>query len=210
MSIDVLGISQQLRHDTQNRNCKLERIMHDAIIVLGYSTEIEHPIFRARVEKAASLYQQAMAGQIIMSGCCSVKLENQPKTTEAAAMMHYAVELGVPAPVILLEEESVDTLGNFYYCKTQLLEPCSWYHVGIVSTPWHVWRSEYLANKVLGPDYDITLYASEQPAGWTPADEEKSESYNREMLALHQLQLGEIQDGDHEAVAALLGKKPPP
>jgi len=183
--------------------------MHDVLIVLGYNNDLDNPVFKARVEKATSLYLQAMAGQVIMSGCCSDKLERQPKITEAVAMFNYATDIGVPAPSILLEEESVDTLGNLYYCKTKFLEPCSWHHVGIVSTPWHAWRAEYLATKVFGPDYEITCYGSDQPEGWSEADIEKSESYNRQMMLTHEQQLGGIADGDHQALVPLLGIKPP-
>lgn len=182
--------------------------MHDVLIVLGYCNDPDDPVFRARVDKAVSLHRDGMAPQIIMSGSCSDKLDIQPKLTEAAAMADYAIEQGVPASAILLEEESVDTLGNFYFTKTRLLEACSWYHVGFVSTPWHTFRSNYLAKMVLGPDYDITGYESAIPAGWTDEDNNRSETYNREMLEKAQAQLAKINPGDHEAIASYLGTPP--
>lgn len=183
--------------------------MQDTIIVLGYSTNIDDPVFRARVDKAVKLYEQGEAPQIIMSGCCSMKLSKQPLVTEAACMRDYAVEKGVPASAILLEEESVDTLGNFYFSKLKFLEPCSWYHVGIVSTPWHVWRSRWLAEQILGPDYSVTFYASEDPVGWDAHEVKRSELRNRTLLAETQEQLAAMQPGDHEAVVPFLGKLPP-
>lgn len=183
--------------------------MQDAIIVLGYSTNIDDPVFRARVDKAAELYHQGETQQIIMSGCCSMKLDKRPPVTEAACMRDYAMDKDVPASAILLEEESVDTLGNFYFSKVRLLEPCSWYHVGIVSTPWHTWRSRWLAEQILGPDYEVSFYPSENPAGWDEHEIKRSELRNRTLLAETQEQLGGMTPGDHEAVVPFLGKMPP-
>ena len=182
--------------------------MHDALIVLGYSNDTSHPVVRARVEHAVKLYQQGLAGQVIMSGCCSEKLDIRPKTTEAAAMADYAIDLGLPPSVILLEEESVDTLGNFCFTRKEYLEPCSWYHVGFVSTPWHTYRSEYLAEVVLGPEFEITGYASDHPAGWQQSDIDSSEQYNRELLEKTRHQLTGITPGDLPGIEPYLGVSP--
>lgn len=184
--------------------------MQDVILVLGYSTNPDDPVFRARVEKAAELYEAGAAPQIIMSGCCSVKLPKRPPVTEAACMRDYAVELGVPLSAILLEEESVDTLGNFYFSKIRFLMPCSWFHVGVVSTPWHAWRSEWLAEQILGPDFTVTFYPTATPAGWGEHDAKKSELRNRTLLAETQEMLKSMTPGDHQAVVPFLGKLPPP
>lgn len=184
--------------------------MQDVILVLGYSTRTDDPVFRARVDKAVALYKAGEAPQIIMSGCCSMKLAHRPDITEAAAMRDYALARDVPRGAILLEEESVDTLGNFYFSKVHFLEPCSWYHVAVVSTPWHVWRSEWLARQILGPDYDVTFHGSEIPDGWGEAESKKSELRNRTLLAETQAQLAGMAPGDHEAVVPFLGKMPPP
>lgn len=183
--------------------------MQDVILVLGYSTNTDDPVFRARVDKAAELYLAGEAPQIIMSGCCSMKLDKRPPLTEAACMRGYAMDKDVPLSAILLEEESVDTLGNFYFSKTRFLQVCSWFHVGIVSTPWHAWRSEWLAEQILGPEYTVTMYPSATPAGWGDQDIKKSELRNRTLLAETQEQLKGISPGDHEAVVRFLGKMPP-
>ncbi|HKI75315.1 MAG TPA: YdcF family protein [Pseudomonadales bacterium] len=183
--------------------------MHDVVIVLGYSTNPEDPVFRARVDTAVTLYEQGEAPQIIMSGCCSMKLAHRPAVTEAACMRDYAIDKGIPRGAILLEEESVDTLGNFYFSKIRFLEPCSWYHVGIVSTPWHVWRSKWLAEQILGPEFAVTFYPSETPEGWDEQQVRKSELRNRTLLAETREQLKGMQPGDHEAVVPFLGKLPP-
>jgi len=183
--------------------------MQDVLLVLGYCTDPDDPVFQVRVNRAVALYEQGEAQQIIMSGCCSVKLEKRPRVTEAECMRDYAVDKGVPLGAILLEEESVDTLGNFYFSKLRILEPCSWYHVGVVSTPWHVWRSQWLAPMIFGPDYSITYYPSEHPAGWDEQTIRKSELRNRTLLAETREQLKDMQPGDHDAVLPYLGKMPP-
>ncbi len=100
-------------------------MMHDVLLVLGYSTDPNDPVFRARVDKAIQLYNAGAAPQVIMSGCCSDKLDIRPKRSEAASMREYALENDLPLSVILLEEDSVDTLGNFYFSKLNYLLPCS-------------------------------------------------------------------------------------
>ncbi|MBD3647822.1 MAG: YdcF family protein [Pseudomonadales bacterium] len=183
--------------------------MEDVLLVLGYSTVPGDPVFKARVDKAVALYHEGIAPQIIMSGCCSVKLPKKPEVTEAQCMMDYAVDQGVPPEAILLEEESVDTLGNFYFSKVRFLLPCSWYHIGVVSTPWHAWRSEWLAEQVLGPDFSITSYPSPQPDGWDEKAIKRSELSNRTLLAETMELLKGIEPGDHEEIGRFLGKKPP-
>ena len=182
--------------------------MHDVLLVLGYNTNPEDPVFRSRLDKVVELHNKGLAPQIIMSGCCSDKLDIRPKQTEASCMRDYAIDSGIPPSVIMLEEDSVDTLGNFYYTKKNILLACNWFNVGIVSTPWHVFRSEWLAELVLGPDFDITGYASENPIGWGDDKIRTSETYNRDLLDITRTQLAGITPGDHEAVAPFLGMAP--
>jgi len=182
--------------------------MHDVLLVLGYSTNPEDPVFQSRVDKVVELHNKGFAPQIIMSGCCSDKLDIKPKQTEAACMRDYAIDSGISPSVIMLEEESVDTLGNFYYTKKNILLACNWFNIGIVSTPWHVFRSEWLAEIVLGPDFEVTGYASENPAGWSDQKIRTSETYNRELLDKTRSELTGITPGDHEAIAPFLGSAP--
>lgn len=182
--------------------------MHDVLIVLGYSTDPDDTVVKSRVAKAVELYQQSLAPQVIMSGCCSDKLDIRPATSEAAVMRDQAIDLGIPSSAILLEEESVDTLGNFYYCRQRYLEPCSWYNVGFVSTPWHSVRAAYLASMVLGPDYEVTAYASDHPRHWQDTDIAESERYNQALLSRARQQLGKLTPGDLEAIADHLGTAP--
>jgi uncharacterized SAM-binding protein YcdF (DUF218 family) len=182
--------------------------MHDVLIVLGYSIDSSDPVFQARVNKAVELYHAGAAPQVIMSGCCSDKLDIKPRTTEAAAMRDFAIEQGLPASVVMLEEQSVDTLGNFYFSKINILESCSWYNIGFVSTPWHTYRSEWLAAQILGPDYDITGYASDEPAGWTETEKTTSQHYNERLLHETKALLSHIEPGDHQAIHEFLGTTP--
>ena len=182
--------------------------MHDVLLVLGYNTNPDDPVFQSRVGKAVELHNEGLAPQVIMSGCCSDKLDIKPKQTEAACMRNYAIDLGLPPSVIMLEEESVDTLGNFYYTKKNILLACNWCNIGVVSTPWHVFRSEWLAELVLGPEFEVTCYASANPDGWDEDKIQSSETYNRELLEKTQAELAGITPGDHESIAPFLGTAP--
>lgn len=182
--------------------------MHDVLIVLGYNTIQDDPVFQSRVNKAVELHNKGVAPQIIMSGCCSDKLDIKPKQSEAACMRDYAIDSGIASSVIMLEEESVDTLGNFYFTKKNILLACNWFNVGIVSTPWHVFRSEWLAEQVLGPEFEVTGYPSENPEGWGEKNIQTSEEYNRKLLDITQTQLAGVTPGDHESVFQFLGTAP--
>lgn len=71
-------------------------------------------------------------------------------------MHDYAVSLGAPSNHIILEEDSLDTLGNAYFSKTAVLERRDWHRIIVVSSPDHMVRTRYIFDRVLGPGYIIS------------------------------------------------------
>jgi uncharacterized SAM-binding protein YcdF (DUF218 family) len=87
-----------------------------AIVVLGAAqyNGRPSPVFRARLEHAVSLYLEGYAPLLVVTGG---KAEGD-RTTEGAAARLFAIEHGVPARAILVEDrgrttlESLQTVGR--------------------------------------------------------------------------------------------------
>ncbi|MFH1212445.1 MAG: YdcF family protein, partial [Candidatus Woesearchaeota archaeon] len=132
--------------------------MKNAIIVLAGGIEKDGslpPMTKYRVEKGVELYKQGVASKIILSGSWSFLYDFTPARTEAEAMQEYAVSLGVKKDDIILEADSKDTLGEAYFLKVKFLEPRRWFDIAVVTSEFHLQRTRYLFNKVLGKNFDI-------------------------------------------------------
>lgn len=137
--------------------------MVDAIVVLGRGILPDGTLpvpAQARVGKGIELYRRGVAPRIIMSGRWTFLEPPHWPRTEAAAMKELAVDEGVPAGAVLIEDQSVDTLGNAYFTKRKFLEPNDWRKVVIVSSPEHMPRVELIFRHVLGPSYRPEFEAS--------------------------------------------------
>ena len=82
----------------------------DVIVVLGAAqyNGVPSPIYRARLDHAIQLYEEGLAPAILMTGG---KLPGD-KTTEAGAGRAYAIDRGVPADAILVEDQGRTTLES--------------------------------------------------------------------------------------------------
>ena len=93
--------------DTGNRD---ERRPADAIVVLGAAQYNGRPsaILRARADHAIDLYEAGLARWIVFTGGKA----DGDVTTEAATGRQIALERGVPASAILIEDRSRTTLES--------------------------------------------------------------------------------------------------
>ena len=93
--------------DTGNRD---DRRSADAIVVLGAAQYNGRPsaILRARVEHAIDLYDDGLAPWLVVTGGKA----DGDRTTEAAAARAVALERGVPAGAILVEDQGRTTLES--------------------------------------------------------------------------------------------------
>lgn len=129
----------------------------DCIIALGGSPD--RNIFGPRVDKAVELYNSGVAPYIIMSGKWWALREIKPEHTEAYYMREYAIDKGVPEEAILTEENSLDTIGNIFFTKRDILEPQGWKNFIIISSDYHEKRVGYIIDKILGPEYTYDFVA---------------------------------------------------
>ena len=122
----------------------------DAAIVLGaavWSTGVS-PVFEERINHGIDLYQNRKVRKLIFTG----RQGNSNEPTESSAARGYALQRGIPASDILIEEKSHTTYENILYAK-QIVAAHGLRKVLIVSDPLHMKRAVSMALDV-GLDAD--------------------------------------------------------
>ncbi|MGI0134214.1 MAG: YdcF family protein [Candidatus Micrarchaeaceae archaeon] len=105
------------------------------------------------VEMAVYLFKNKEAGMMMMTGRWSFSTRSDPAKTEAQAMKEYAVQLGVPASAILIEDRSLDATGNAYYVGKMLDNDLQIKKMTVVTVDYHMTRVAYVFRKA----FDDTL-----------------------------------------------------
>ncbi len=183
---------------------------YDAIIVLGGGVDEQGNIpdwVVSRVKESVRLLKEGVAPRVIMSGKWGYMAKYTPPRTEAAAMKAVAIASGAAPDAILLEESSLDTLGNAYFCKKLFLEPSGWHHVLVLATDHHAPRAEYLFRKVLGPAYRMTMLPVAVPM--PPEERAAKDARHQRSLDLAKQWLDPVADGDDAAIWAIMSTKHP-
>lgn len=129
----------------------------DAAIVLGaavWSTGVS-PVFRERINHGIDLYRTGKVLKLIFTGGQG----NPGEPTESSAARDYALQSGVPAQDILIEEKSHTTYENIRYAK-QVADAHNIKRVLIVSDPLHMKRAVLMAQ-------DVGLIAQPSPTPTT-------------------------------------------
>ena len=117
----------------------------DAAVVLGAAvwTREPSPVFKERINHAINLYRRGRVRMLIFTGGQG----NPGEPTEASAARDYALQNGVPASDILIEDKSHTTYENVLNAK-QLADTHGIRKVLIVSDPLHMKRAMTMAQDV--------------------------------------------------------------
>lgn len=117
----------------------------DAAVVLGAAvwTNQVSPVFKERINHAINLYTTGQVQKLIFTGGQG----NPGEPTESSAARDYAIQSGVAAGDILIEEKSHTTYENILYAK-QLADTHAINKVLIVSDPLHMKRAMAMAEDV--------------------------------------------------------------
>ena len=128
----------------------------DAAVVLGAAvwTNQVSPVFKERINHALNLYRKGQVRKLIFTGGQG----NPGEPTESAAARDYAIQSGIPASDILIEEKSHTTYENILYAK-QLADTHGIKKVLIVSDPLHEKRAMAMAE-----DAGLVAEASPTPS----------------------------------------------
>src|SRR5580765_763843 len=108
-----------------------------AIVVLGAAQYVGRPspVLRARLDHAIDLWRRGMAPRIIFTG----GFGEHDTTSEAAVSERYAIEHGVPARAILIENTGRSTLESLRRVAA-LMDGEPSREVILVSDPFHMLR----------------------------------------------------------------------
>ena len=100
-----------------------------------------------RVSKAVSLFRDGVAPRVIISSGFVFTLR------EAEVMKAIAVDNGVPADAIILEERAANTFENVQF-TSEILRNMGWRRIALVSSPYHMRRATMTWHKV-APDIEV-------------------------------------------------------
>jgi uncharacterized SAM-binding protein YcdF (DUF218 family) len=183
---------------------------YDAIVVLGGGVDKKGNLtnmFLSRLKKTLELFKRNLADKIIVSGKWSGLYKFVPAKTEAEAALEYLVENGIPKDKIIKEEKSLDTIGNAFFTKKNILEKRVWTKILVVTSDFHLKRAKYIFNFILGPLYKIDFEISK---GKTLGEEWKEIRKKEEEIFLEIMKYSEgIEPGDDNEIEDLLRTKHP-
>jgi uncharacterized SAM-binding protein YcdF (DUF218 family) len=182
----------------------------DALVVLGRGVDPDGSLprlARQRVERAGELFGWQVAPRIIFSGRCSLMTDIVTRRTEAAAMLDYAVSLGLPREALLVEEESRDTIGNAYFVLRRYLEPNDWSSIRVVTSDFHIQRTAWVFQKVLGLGYDVSFSPSPSELDHSTIAARAREESDISTFLMDWI--GDLPDGDPLALAQLIWQEHP-
>ena len=138
----------------------------DAIVVLGAAqwNGRPSPVLQARLNRAIALYREGVAPLLVLTG------GSQPDDpySEASVGREYALAQGVPAAVILTEENSRTTVENLRGAW-QVLAPRTAHAILLVSDPFHMGRARWIARDVGFSAHPAPTHTS--PIAGQPLDE---------------------------------------
>ena len=132
----------------------------------GHNCYIPSDQVRERLDKAIQIFEDNKTGYIVTTGNRSkrVGFDSQVKgpKTEAEVSRKYILENIANNNFkkrlnnfILFENKSFDTLGNAWFAKKLCLEPNQITKCTIITSDFHMERSELIFNWVLGDRYEL-------------------------------------------------------
>lgn len=188
-------------------------LMKDVIIILagGINNDGSLPdLPKSRVDCGIQHFRNGDARVLIMTGKYGFWLDWQkqiPPRSEAEAMKEYAISKKIPSDSILTEQESKDTLGNAYFTKVNILEPNNWKNILVVTSDFHLERTKYIFDLVLGAEYSITY---DTVKTMLPPEKITSlEEQEKKTIAILKETIGEVSPGDTKAIENIIFTKHP-
>lgn len=135
----------------------LKRFDYDAIIVLAHHLDGDGQLnaqSRARIEAAVAAYQSKQAPIIVTTGWDLHGVFNRPI---ADAMREFAIAKDIPPEAIHCDIHSRDTVGDAVFTKHNIVQPMGATRLLVITSDYHVARTEAIFAFVYGVDYQITV-----------------------------------------------------
>jgi hypothetical protein len=175
----------------------------DVMIILGYESQGElSEIAKQRVDKGIELYKDHKV-KILLSGGFSLEHKKDPGFREASLMKDYALSKGVSAEDLLTEEESRDTLGNACFTK-RIINSNSWKNILIVTSDFHIKKTQFHFDFVYGEDYDLSYLAVEANLSGEKLNEFQEKDIKSMDIMKKIYKENSIKKGENEKIISLL------
>lgn len=149
----------------------------DCIIVLGSAIEDDRPspVFEQRIQHGIQLHKKGFASTIVFTG----GIGDRERYSESRIAQNYAIENGIPASQILIEEQSRTTQQNLAEAQA-IMQHKQFKSAIIVSDPLHMKRSILMAQ-----DLGMTVFSSPTPTSMYRSWKPQSEFLIRELYFWH-------------------------
>ena len=125
------------------------------IIVLGNKLQSNkiHDELKERMNVSINLLQKIDADILILSGGKA----NPNFLDECKVMNNYAIKKGVSADKIILENRSLDTIGNAFFTAKIVKKLDNIDMIYVSSSCYHMRRTEYIFKKTFGSKYNFNF-----------------------------------------------------
>ncbi|MBI4738023.1 YdcF family protein [Candidatus Woesearchaeota archaeon] len=130
-------------------------LQHDTAIILSHHINPDRTLdaeTKKRTDRGINLLIQGVASTLTVAGG---RAQNLIPCTHALAMKNYAVSQGVHARAVMMEEHSLDTVGQALFTKRSVVVPRNWEKLVVVSHDYHLFRVKRIFDFVYGKDFDI-------------------------------------------------------
>lgn len=129
-------------------------MIYDTAIILCHKLKAGRELSkesRERVDAGIEKYLQKEVASLIMSGGYCYELP----FSVAECMEEYALKRGMPKEKIILEDVSLDTIGQLIFCKEGIIDPRGFRKILIVTHDWHMTKTEVMSYFVFDKKYDL-------------------------------------------------------
>jgi len=124
-----------------------------AVIILGnrlYSSQI-HPELKGRMDVGIKLFKDKSAKYLILIGGKTNPLVN---LSEAEVMKEHALRMGISPEAIILEQNSMDTIGNAYFTR-KIVDKIKCSDIYVVSSCYHMRRVKFIFEMCYDRNYNM-------------------------------------------------------
>lgn len=139
-------------------NLDIESIKPDAVIVLANQMDINGILnneSKARAVMAVKIFNEKSAKCLVT---CGWAYRDDTNIKIADAFKSFIVdELGISSDQVVTELSSRDTVGDAFFTKINLALSSSWKRICIVTSNYHVARTQEIFNFIYGNDYLIDV-----------------------------------------------------
>lgn len=165
---------------------------------------------KARLDKAYALFEEGQVDCIITTGKYSIAASADPDVTGPQTEAEVGKDYLLAKPGgqrlenrIFYEAQSLDTIGNAWFVKKECLEPLGITSCIVVTSDYHIKRTQVVFDWVLGPAYTIAY--AEAPSQLS-GEERARRDYFEEMLTQHvkTRMVSAIPAGDDEKLRAFM------